>query len=201
MKWTPDIRKALDTLLSSRSSPTSKVETSVGKDEGVFWMSFKDFVQYFSSIDICKTRLDWFEHRRSGLFATEASKRMKAFHLIIFETSLIDIELFHKSIKNRRESCNLDLCFIVLDYRTRTFVASSKRSIKKFIHLEHMFEPGEYLIVPLSFHFWNSTNPNDQNNNMYNLVVHGPKAFFMKSECFSINLQVVKENERWNERF
>lgn len=152
-------------------------------------MSFADFVQYFSSIDICKTRLDWFEHRHSGVFASEAAKKMETFHLIIFETCLLDIELFHKTTKNRRETSHLDLCFVVLDYRTHKFVMSSKRSIKKFIQTEHMFEPGEYLIVPISFNFWNSCS-SDQEDFMYNLVVHGPNPFFLEPEFYTINLQV-----------
>lgn len=190
---------------SSSSSPSSN------QDEGVFWMSFADFVQYFSSIDICKTRLDWFENRQSGVFATQAMRKLQAFHLIIFDTCQLDIELFHKTTRNRRENSHLDLCFVVLEYRTRRFVMSSKRSIKKFIQAEHMFEPGEYLIVPMSFNFWdnkgdskiqknNSDDPNERSDCetndsdmfMYNLVVHCAKPFMLESEFFSINLLVIK---------
>lgn len=173
-------------------------------------MSFADFVQYFSSVDICKTRLDWFEKRHSGVFASSSARKIQAFHLIVFETSLLDVELFHKSNKNRRENSHLDLCFVVLDYKTRKFVASSKRSIKKFIQAEHMFEPGEYLIVPVSFNFWaainsssdiqnSSTNSDKEKSSssssstsmMYNLVVHGPRPFYLESEFHSIYLQAI----------
>lgn len=152
-------------------------------------MSFADFVQYFSSVDVCKTRLDWFEARHTGAFATPRAVKCQAFHLVVFETSLLDIELFHKTTRNRRENSHLDLCFVVLDYKRRRFVTSSRRAIKKFIQAEHMFEPGEYLIVPVSFNFWKSTS-DDEEQFMYNLVVHGPKPFFLEPEFHNIDLQV-----------
>lgn len=178
-------------------------------------MSFDDFVQYFSSIDICKTRLDWFEKRHSGVFASQDARKFQAFHLIIFDTCQVDIELFHKT-RNRRENSHLDLWFVVLDYRTRKFVMSSERSIKKFIHTDHMFEPGEYLIVPMSFNFWNAggsgggggvvgadadesdstnstnnENRNDSDTYMYNLVVHCAKSFLLESHLFPMSLLVI----------
>lgn len=154
-------------------------------DEGVFWISFFDFVRFFCSIDICKARLDWFESRMSGYFSPEGTREMQAYHLIVFETSEINIGLFHKTVKNRRENSDLDLCFVILRSdggsgggrvsSVGKFIASSKRSIRKFIGMEHIFEPGEYLIVPFSFNFW-YTNANGVDNNLYNLVFHSPKV-------------------------
>jgi calpain-15 len=172
-------------------------------------MSFNDFVQFFCSIDICKTRLDWFESRMCGYFSSEGTREMQAYHLVIFETSELDIGLFHKTIKNRRENSDLDLCFVVL--RTNggkssvgKLVVSSKHSVRKFIGCEHIFEPGEYIIVPFSFNFWyteasssnynlsqvkakssNSNEDKNNNNNLYNLVIHSPKTFFLEQEMHS----------------
>jgi calpain-15 len=111
---------------------------------GVFWMSFTDFVTYFCSIDICKTRLDWFETRMSGYFSPEGTREMQAYHLVVFETSEIDIGLFHKSVKNRRENSDLDLCFVVMRTNGQRnsagkFMFASKHSVRKFIGCENIF--------------------------------------------------------------
>jgi hypothetical protein len=64
-----------------------------------------------------------------------------------------------------------------------------------------MTEPGEYIIVPFSFNFWYTTNSKSSlaaataksslattesgcsnNNNLYNLVLHSPKVFFLEQE-------------------
>lgn len=160
-------------------------------DEGVFWISFYDFVRFFCSIDICKARLDWFESRMSGHFSLEGTREMQAYHLIVFETSEINIGLFHKTVKNRRENSDLDLCFVILKSNgARTsvgeLVKSSKRSIRKFIGIEHIFEPGEYLVVPFSFNFWYTANSeNTGKDNLYNLVFHSPKVCINISEIFN----------------
>ena len=156
-------------------------------------MSFDDFVKYFCSIDICKARLDWFESRMSGHFNPEGTREMQAYHLIVFETSEINIGLFHKTVKNRTENSDLDLCFAVLKSNGNRntvgkLVKSSKRTIRKFIGVEHIFEPGEYLIVPFSFNFWYTSKEasNSANaNNHYNLVIHSPKVFFLEQEMHS----------------
>jgi calpain-15 len=179
---------------------------SGSSDEGVFWISFSDFIKYFCSIDICKTKLDWFESRMSGYFIGEGTRDIQAYHLIVFETSEIDIGLFHKTIKNRRENSDLDLSFVVL--RTSgcknsvgSLIVNSKRSVRKFIGCEHIFEPGEYIIVPLSFNFWYTSSSNKKTvsvsnepqsklinhyeNNLYNLVIQSPKVFFLEQEMHS----------------
>lgn len=152
-------------------------------------MSFPDFVKYFSSIDICKTRLDWFESRMQAEFCHDFSTEMTAFHLIVFETAEINVTLFHKTNKNRRENSDLDLCFVVFQSTgsgsvdrgsvVGKLVKASRRSIAKFISLEHIFEPGEYVVVPFSLNFWHTTNQlrtNDNDINLYNLVFHSAKV-------------------------
>lgn len=216
-KWTPDMRKICG--VNAKASKTGKYSNGSHNqndnhlynhsnrrhnDQGVFWMSFNDFVQYFCSIDICKTRLDWYENRMTGYFNPEGTREMQAYHLVVFETSEIDIGLFHKTIKNRRENSDLDLCFVVLRSNGQRnsvgkFMFSSKHSVRKFIGCENIFEPGEYIIVPFSFNFWYTTNSSNkksnemsintasvaasnstmiknESNNLYNLVLHSPKV-------------------------
>lgn len=229
-KWTPELRKALglkpqasrNQQNGSHLQEHNHYYNSGGRhgngDQGVFWMSFSDFVKYFCSIDVCKTRLDYFESRMPGYFNWEGTREMQAYHLVVFETSEFDIGLFHKTVKNRRENSDLDLCFVVLHINggrrdsVGKVAVASKRSVRKFIGCEHIFEPGEYLIVPMSFNFWYTTGPNKRNytsaaivdspepndakqpqqtpksftyNNLYNLVLHSPKEFFVEQEMHS----------------
>jgi hypothetical protein len=144
----------------------------------------------------------------SGYFSSEDTREMQAYHLVIFETSELDIGLFHKTTKNPRENSDLDLCFVVLQTNggknsVGKLVVSSKHSVRKFIGCEHIFEPGEYIIVPFSFKFWytgNSISSSDSkskasaalssedkntSNNLYNLVIHSPKVFFLEQEMHS----------------
>lgn len=114
---------------------------------------------------------------------------MQAFTLNVFETCEIDIGLFHKTVKNRRENSDLDLCFVVLKSNgcknsVGKYVVSSKRQIKRFVGREHIFEPGMYIIVPCSFNFW-YTSENSNMNNLYNLVVQSPKQFFIEQEMYA----------------
>ena len=82
-KWTPEMRKILG--LKKQSARTIQQASSHlqednhfynqnrgdRSDQGVFWMSFSDFIKYFGIIDVCKTRLDFFESRMNGYFSPE----------------------------------------------------------------------------------------------------------------------------------
>ncbi|CAF0703089.1 unnamed protein product [Brachionus calyciflorus] len=199
--WTPEIRRALGLKSKSKTSGSSQSSSRQednhfynvnrrNNDEGVFWISFYDFVKFFCSIDVCKTRLDWLDSRVTGYFSSEGTREMLAFTLIVFETCEIDIGLFHKTLKNRRENGDLDLCFVVLRSNGRKnsvgkLVVSSKRSVRRFVGCEHIFEPGEYLIVPCSFNFWYTREALETNNNLYNLVIHSTKVFYLEQEMHS----------------
>lgn len=43
-KWTPALRKALNVQRA---------------DDGIFWMDFRSFITYFSSVDICRHQENW----------------------------------------------------------------------------------------------------------------------------------------------
>lgn len=176
-KWTHELREALG-LNSNHNNQ------NVHNDRGVFWISFNDLINYFSKIDICKSRLDWYESRMSGSFKPEGDGNLHAFQLEVLETTEINITLFHKSPKNRAQNEELDMCFIVLRASSpRTslvgkLIAYSKHTISAFTGHEHIFEPGKYLIVPLSFNFWYSF----RSNILYNLAVHGRKEFYLEQK-------------------
>lgn len=175
-----------------KSASDSRSQSKHVNDEGVFWMSLDDFLKYFSLIDVCKTRYDWFECRLSGHFAAENSTHIETYHLVVMETCQIDIGLFNRTSGQRHEISNLDLCLAVLNRSTGRLVASSRRSLKKFIQSEHILKPGEYVIVPLSFNLWRSKQPaehGDGPNFEYNIAVHGSRPFKLEPELHSIRLQ------------
>ena len=200
--WTPEICRALG--LKSKLRNSQKFEfTSFRQednhyfninrsnyDQGVFWISLFDFVKYFYSIDICISRLDCLDSRVSGYFSSEGMRKILAFTLIVFERCEIDIGLYHKSMKNRLETVNLDMYCVVLKSNEKKksigkLITWSKRSVARFVGLEHIFEPGEYLIVPFSFNFWYSKEALETNKNLYNLVTHSNKVFYLKQEMHS----------------
>ena len=200
--WTPELRNQLRVnQLSRKNKKPTHSNGSTGhtrlnthknpkSDRAIFWISFDDLKKYFCSIDVCKTRLDLFESRITGFFSPEGTRETQAYQLVVFETSEIDISLFHKTVKNRRENSEADLAFIVLKSNgskdsVGDILFSSKRTIKKFITKDHIFEPGQYLIVPISFNFWYTY----ANNNLYNLVLHSSKSFYLEQETHSQFLQ------------
>lgn len=140
-------------------------------------------------IDICKSRTDWLEKRVSGYFSSECTQdEMTAFRLKVIKTCEIDIALFEKTDKYRNEIGDLDLSFVLLNSNGRKFVTSSNRLVRRFIGSEHLLEPGEYLIVPCSFNFWYSQDTFKSKNNMYNLVIHSTKVFYLEKEMHSVFL-------------
>ena len=81
---------------------------------------------------------------------------------------------------------------------TGEYVTSSNRAVRKFIGCEHMFTPGEYLIIPISLNFWYTKESSKDShdfqikdtddkayNNLYNLVIHSTKEFFVEQEMHS----------------
>jgi calpain-15 len=140
-------------------------------------MSYFDFVKFFHSVDICKIHSEWMEARMTGYFVSHECRDILAYQLHIFETTQIEMSLFQRSDKGRRELIDSDLLLLV--FRTRRpqlqFVTSSKRLVRHFINKEHMFGAGEYTILPLSFNFWYTSNKIS-----YNLAVHGSKPFILE---------------------
>lgn len=195
--WTPEMRRAVASIQNGPNNRVNQRAAAASNHEGVFWMSFDDFARFFCTVDICKTHLNWFESRLSSYFSAQNARDMIAYTMIVCETCEVNIGLYHKTIKNRHENSDLDMCFVVLrsnqtagaassrDGRRHSVgkvVMSSKRSIRKFIDKEHLFEPGEYLVVPFSFNFWYTST----DNNLYNLVFHSSKAIYVEQEICQV---------------
>jgi hypothetical protein len=134
-------------------------------------MNFNDFLVYFCSIDVCKLNYILYEKRLGAYFAID---RTIGFKLVFNETSQVDISLFYKC-KHRNENFNLEISLGVLKIDSPGLFAESKTTFSKFVGLEVVFEPGEYLIVPMCLRPF---APNrDSSLHSYNLVVHSAKTF------------------------
>ena len=166
--WTPELLNLFKINPSTMNS---------NADNGIFWMSYFDFVKYFHSVDICKINPNWMEARMTGFFVSHECRDILAYQLHIFETTMIEMSLFQRSDISRKDTIDSDLLLLV--FRTRRpqlqFITSSKRLVRHFINKEHMFGIGDYTILPLSFNFWYTTNKIS-----YNLAVHGSKPFILE---------------------
>lgn len=59
-------------------------------------------------------------------------------------------------------------------------VKLSKHSIGKFTSDEMILEPAEYIIVPFSLNYWNTSSSSGSEQNdvtLYTMVFHSPKVF------------------------
>ena len=87
--WTPQMRSALNHTPSS--------------SDGLFWMSFDDFVDYFDRVDVCRVRPEWAEARLRvpwRLPATAAA-RVEAVEVEVLETTLAEFTLLQPSARGR----------------------------------------------------------------------------------------------------
>lgn len=174
--WTPELKSALDRFNSTTASTV---------DNGIFWMSFEDFLKYFSTVYICKIRDGWMESHMSGYFVSHDAMQLVVFKLFVLETTQIDLSLFHKSNKHRKHGGEVDMSFIVLNSKTHdSYAYSCGRKITPCFTADHIFQQGEYTIVPISFNFWHTKNTNQ----LYNLVLHGQKSFLLEQKITSTYL-------------
>jgi calpain-15 len=152
--------------------------------KGLFWMNFNDFLVYFYSIDVCKLNYKLHEKRLGAYFSKE---KTISFKLEFKETSQVDISLFYKC-KHRKETNNLGISFVVIKIGGIGVLAQSKTTYEKFVSLELVLEPGQYLIIPMCLKTF--VQNKDSTFCSYNLVVHSTKTFQMEEKSYGITLLV-----------
>jgi calpain-15 len=187
--WTPFMRQVLDEPVFNHYNPSQT-------DTGVFWMSFDDLAYYFTCVDVCKTRPDWFESRLSGYFSHESDQSMTVFNMIVCETCEINLSFFHKTTdKNRTEKADNDICFAIFEASTHhqklvgklvLSVGAGKRLIRESANCEHLFDPGQYLIVPFSFNHWYTNRGLGVVRFPFNLVIHSSKGVIVDQQMFDV---------------
>ena len=144
--WTPDIKELLKPKLD--------------EDDGTFWMSYEDFIQFFSAVNVCKVK-SLQEVRLKGKFVRvtnpddETSQVVSKWfyyldakvktHLLL---GLHQVDEKIKRVLPRRQY--LDAGFLIL---RRTSEGTSLFEVQDFINsrdteFEATLEPGQYVILP-----------------------------------------------------
>jgi calpain-15 len=74
------------------------------KDDGCFWISFEDVLNYFYDVTICKVRPEWLESRQSSCFY-DYSNGIEVFLVTIEQNGIyeFEIELFSTGIHNNKK--------------------------------------------------------------------------------------------------
>lgn len=142
-----------------------------GDDDGLFWMSFSDMLQYFDSIDVCKVRSDWTEIRLEGLLPPFGDKdHLAIIVLTVCEPTEVEFSLFQETQRNAHKSrrSQLDLCVLVFKVsgdsighnnvgKVGKLVKHSRRQVRGFVGCHAMLEPGIYIVVCLAFNHWHTS--------------------------------------------
>lgn len=167
--WTPALKEQLMPL---------------GAHEGVFWMSYQDFLKYFDCVDVCRVRPSWIEVRVEGVLPPFAcTEKLPVRKIKIESTTEIEFTLFQEGQRNsaRSQRLQLDLCVVVfreenvLDKTKKatfgSLVVHSRRMVRGFVGCNAVLEQGTYLVVCLAFNHWNTTVPDPK----YILAIHSSK--------------------------
>jgi len=158
-------------------------------DNGIFWMEFEAFVTYFSSIDICETNFNLIEKRISGNFDFNAKNNF-VFRIIVYEESDFHINLF-QDINNRLKYDRIDFWFLILTInndKIDKIIFESARLIINKANVAIRLWPNNYLLVPMSFKYFQEENKKIK----YNIALHSTKHFdIVKEMCDSALLSNI----------
>eukprot|EP00112_Aurelia_sp_Birch-Aquarium-sp1_P002218 Seg1238.1 transcript_id=Seg1238.1/GoldUCD/mRNA.D3Y31 product=Calpain-D protein_id=Seg1238.1/GoldUCD/D3Y31 len=169
--WTPELRNNL---------------MAHGAEEGVFWISVEDMMEYFDCVDVCKVRPDWTEMRISGKFPCGERDTGTVSILHVFSPTDVDISLFQKSNRGSKTESIASLDILVSVFRTaegvtqprpQSYVAHSPRKIKPSVGCNIFLEAGVYLVVPSAFNHWHTSQT--QSPPHYTLTVHSSQRVFI----------------------
>ncbi|OMJ79270.1 hypothetical protein SteCoe_20738 [Stentor coeruleus] len=143
--WTPELINSL--------------HPELGEDDGTFWMSFRDFLNYFNSINICRVKT-FYEARVHGKFLRlsidERSCVISKFYycLDIPETTKIYIGVHQEDERvfgadSKRTYLDIGLVIFKRDRGDNPVVYSYKSNEnKREIEIEIELQPGSYVILP-----------------------------------------------------
>jgi len=156
-----------------------------GAEEGVFWMSLEDMMQYFDCVDVCKVRPNWSEVRLEGKFPNGNMDFGSVSILHVFSPTDVDLTLFQTSDRGKELESSSLADIMVGVYRTaegasqpipQSYVAHSLRKLRQSVGCNVFLETGTYLIVPTSLSPWHTEH---HRSAPYFLTVHSSQPVFV----------------------
>ncbi|KAF6040030.1 CAPN15 [Bugula neritina] len=145
-----------------------------GAADGLFWISFTDWLKYFNAVYICFVREGWHETRVRGVFPNGHSEKLTVSRLAIFDRSEVDLSLHQQSSRGHKTRDIVDLLLLVFDDRWR-LVAHNNRKLRNHVTCSTILEPGYYTVYCLSFTQWQVKKPIE-----YTLACHSHHAIYME---------------------
>lgn len=194
-RWKGERENLLKEFHLTDSNETKDKAKETTRSDGVFWIPFEYFIQYFESVDICKIRSNWFEVRTQGQFRCQSSF-IDGFTFEIQQRTEIDLTLHRIIDKNHRfQRTDLTLSISVVNiekqsngnYRIYSIPIQSQRGQHKFICTSSFLSPGFYYILPFLFDPLNKLNE----NHLFNLSIHSSSSIDVRS-C-SLPRQIRRE--------
>lgn len=134
-----------------------------GEDEGLFWISFEDMMQYFDCVDVCKIRDEWTEARVAGVLPPFAAGPSEVVTLTVFSPTELDLCVCQKTTRgtSNAEPPLVDLCIMIFRSEPNTsrpellsIISQCKRAVKGSVSLSVMVEEGVYIAVVTAFNHW-----------------------------------------------
>ncbi|EGD82440.1 hypothetical protein PTSG_03086 [Salpingoeca rosetta] len=135
---------------------------------GIFWMAWEDVLQYFTAIDICKVRDDWYEARASGYFASNPTDETTGFLVTLEDAVILQISLFQSGLRAATdvyETQDMGLMVFRLNdaaggLRMAQVVTGTNRTVDTRHCCEtSVLSPGRYFVVPYSLNCLHSRAP------------------------------------------
>ena len=122
-------------------------------------MEYNDLVQFFDSVDVCRLNHDWILTKINGILPTLTSTQQHMGLITVTKSTEIVVTLFQKNNRNTNMSKCMDLAIIVCSCNDKTFapikmVAYSRRQLKSFVSVSHIYKPGVYIVVPVAFNHY-----------------------------------------------
>eukprot|EP00040_Diaphanoeca_grandis_P027373 m.155703 g.155703 ORF g.155703 m.155703 type:complete len:1003 (+) comp30951_c0_seq1:152-3160(+) len=140
-------------------------------EDGMFWISFDDFVRYFATVDVCQINRKWDSVRLKGEFPQNAQDICTCFQVrplqlaTTINITLLQKELDSSSPPSRGQEQLRDLGLVLLHTKKHehvldsTLTAASPRRIQSGQNCEAVLDDleGSYILVPTSFNNFNQT--------------------------------------------
>lgn len=159
--WTPALRASLGYASAA--------------DDGTFWMSFDDLLDYFRFIEACRVRPHWAEVRVRGslpvlgggtggdgggsgrLPAGANGAGLGAFSIEVLDTCEVEVSLIQRNGRGDSTHEFTDLLVLAMQKDSGPsavggwrVVAASRRELRMSVTLEATLSAGHYMILPLS---------------------------------------------------